>query len=75
MHLSRNSNVFSADIHRGEYITGFSVRAGAWIDAIQVLTSRGRRSPLYGNVQGGSAYASILPVMTTVTRDAANRFG
>lgn len=43
-----------ADIRRGEYITGFVVRAGVWIDAIQVLTSLGRRSPMFGNLHGGS---------------------
>jgi hypothetical protein len=42
-----------ADIRRGEYITGFFVRSGFWIDAIQVLTSLGRRSPLFGNPTGG----------------------
>lgn len=42
------------DIRRGEYISGFYVRSGAWIDAIQVLTSLGRRSPIFGNAQGGS---------------------
>ncbi len=45
------------DIRRGEYITGFFVRSGFWIDAIQVLTSLGRRSPLYGNPHGGDPYA------------------
>jgi hypothetical protein len=42
-----------ADIRKGEYITGFFVRSGFWIDAIQVLTSLGRRSPLFGNPSGG----------------------
>jgi hypothetical protein len=42
------------DVRRGEYITGFVVRSGFWIDAIQVLTSQGRRSPMYGNEHGGS---------------------
>ena len=42
------------DIRRGEYITGFFVRSGAWIDAVQVLTSLGRRSALFGNTHGGS---------------------
>ncbi|KAJ4291540.1 hypothetical protein N0V88_006137 [Collariella sp. IMI 366227] len=41
------------DIRRGEYITGFFVRSGTFIDAIQVLTSLGRRSPLFGNPHGG----------------------
>jgi len=48
------------DIRRGEYITGFNVRAGVWIDAVQVLTSLGRRSPMFGNVHGGSAYVDPM---------------
>ncbi|KAJ0298140.1 hypothetical protein COL516b_010063 [Colletotrichum fioriniae] len=47
-------DAFDFDIRRGEYISGFYVRSGAWIDAIQVLTSLGRRSPIFGNAQGGS---------------------
>lgn len=47
------TNFAIADIRRGEYITGFVVRSGFWIDAIQVLTSLGRRSPLFGNPHGG----------------------
>ncbi|EFQ31812.1 metallopeptidase [Colletotrichum graminicola M1.001] len=49
------------DIRRGEYISGFYVRSGFWIDAIQVLTSLGRRSPVYGNAHGGSAHTLIPP--------------
>ena len=48
-----------ADVRRGEYISGFYVRAGAWIDAIQILTSLGRRSPWYGNAHGGTAYVKF----------------
>ncbi|KAK3384776.1 putative peptidase family-domain-containing protein [Podospora didyma] len=51
---------FDMDIRRGEYISGFIVRSGFWIDAIQVLTSMGRKSPIFGNAHGGSAYASFL---------------
>ncbi|RYP69800.1 hypothetical protein DL771_005909 [Monosporascus sp. 5C6A] len=47
------------DIRRGEYITGFSVRSGFWIDAVQVLTSLGRRSPIYGNAHGGSPVCGV----------------
>ncbi|KAK1753485.1 putative peptidase family-domain-containing protein [Echria macrotheca] len=54
-------DTFDMDIRRGEYITGFNVRAGVWIDAVQVLTSLGRRSPMYGNVHGGSAHTLIPP--------------
>ncbi|KAL2128643.1 hypothetical protein VTI74DRAFT_8903 [Chaetomium olivicolor] len=52
---------FEMDIRRGEYITGFFVRSGFWIDAIQVLTSLGRRSPLFGNPHGGDPHTLIPP--------------
>ncbi|KAL1844092.1 hypothetical protein VTJ49DRAFT_4944 [Mycothermus thermophilus] len=54
-------DVFELDIRRGEYITGFFVRSGFWIDAIQVLTSLGRKSPLYGNANGGDPHTLIPP--------------
>ncbi|AEO60225.1 hypothetical protein MYCTH_2309250 [Thermothelomyces thermophilus ATCC 42464] len=54
-------DVFDMDIRRGEYITGFFVRSGFWIDAIQVLTSLGRRSPLFGNPHGGDPHTLIPP--------------
>lgn len=44
-----------ADIRRGEYLTGFLVRAGLWIDGIQIITSLGRKTAFFGNAQGGSA--------------------
>ncbi|KIH88965.1 hypothetical protein SPBR_06668 [Sporothrix brasiliensis 5110] len=52
---------FDMDVRRGEYISGFNVRAGAWIDGIQILTSLGRRSPMYGNAHGGSGHTLIPP--------------
>lgn len=54
--------VFDMDIRRGEHIIGFVVRAGAWIDAIQVVTSLGRRSPFFGKPHGGSTHTLIPPV-------------
>ncbi|KAK3899664.1 putative peptidase family-domain-containing protein [Staphylotrichum tortipilum] len=54
-------DVFELDIRRGEYITGFFVRAGFWIDAIQVLTSLGRSSPVFGNPYGGDPHTLIPP--------------
>ena len=47
-------NCWLTDIRRGEYLTGFHVRSGAWLDGIQILTSVGRKSPIFGNSQGGS---------------------
>lgn len=46
---------FFADVRKGEYITGFVVRSGFWIDGIQILTSLGNRSPFFGNKTGGDA--------------------
>lgn len=48
------------DVRRGEYITGFNLRSGFWIDGLQILTSLGRKSPMYGNAHGGSAYVSRI---------------
>jgi len=46
---------FVLDTRVGETIAGFYVRAGAWIDGIQIITTlTGRKSPLYGNASGGS---------------------
>lgn len=33
---------------------GFYLRAGAWIDGLEILTSLGRRSGFFGNTTGGS---------------------
>lgn len=44
----------SADTRRGEVLMGFYVRAGFWIDGIEILTSFGRKSGIYGNATGGS---------------------
>ena len=44
---------FTLDVRRGESITGFYVRGGWWIDGIQILTSLGRKSEIYGNSSGG----------------------
>ncbi|KAL8780743.1 MAG: hypothetical protein Q9194_000745 [Teloschistes cf. exilis] len=45
---------FLLDTRRGEVIVGFNLRSGLWIDGIQILTSLGRRSMMYGNPAGGS---------------------
>lgn len=45
---------FSEDTRRGEILLGFYVRAGLYIDGIEILTSQGRKSGVYGNAQGGS---------------------
>lgn len=40
-------------LERGEFITGFNVRCGGWIDAVQIITDRGRISKMFGNENGG----------------------
>ena len=42
------------DTRKGESVFGFYVRAGFWIDGIQILTTLGRRSAIFGNPTGGS---------------------
>lgn len=48
------ANYSDLRLESNEYITGFNVRAGAWIDAIQVITSKGRLSEMFGSKSGGS---------------------
>ncbi|KAL1982447.1 hypothetical protein VTN96DRAFT_1294 [Rasamsonia emersonii] len=52
---------FVFDTRRGENLLGFYVRAGAWIDGIEILTSLGRKSGVYGNAKGGSGHTLIPP--------------
>ncbi|KOS18051.1 putative zinc metalloproteinase [Escovopsis weberi] len=54
-------DLFELDVRRGEYLSGFIVRAGYWIDGLQILTSLGRRSPMFGNAHGGSGYTLVPP--------------
>jgi hypothetical protein len=50
------STDFALDTRRGELLLGFSLRAGLWIDGLQILTSLGRKSEWFGNATGGSGY-------------------
>ncbi|MCJ1452749.1 hypothetical protein MMC28_003092 [Mycoblastus sanguinarius] len=52
---------FMFDTRRGEILLGFYVRAGLWIDGVEILTSLGRRSGVYGNPNGGSGHTLIPP--------------
>lgn len=52
---SRTALTEELDRRRGEYLSGFIVRAGSWIDGLQVMTSLGRKSAMFGNAHGGSA--------------------
>jgi len=53
-------NPYSFSVGSGEYITGVSLRTGAWIDGIQFTTSNGRRSDWCGG-QGGNPCNITLP--------------
>ncbi|KAJ5382756.1 Mannose-binding lectin [Penicillium concentricum] len=53
---------FVLDTRRGEILLGFYVRAGLWIDGIEILTSLGRKSGIYGNPTGGSGHTLIPPL-------------
>ena len=46
--------VFKLDTRKGELLSGFFVRAGVWVDGIEILTTLGRRSGVFGNATGGS---------------------
>ncbi|KAI9755844.1 MAG: hypothetical protein M4579_004126 [Chaenotheca gracillima] len=52
---------FNLDTRRGEILMGFYVRAGQWIDGLEILTSLGRRSGVFGKADGGSGYTLIPP--------------
>ncbi|KAL2045488.1 hypothetical protein N7G274_001916 [Stereocaulon virgatum] len=52
---------FNLDTRRGEILTGFHLRAGLWIDGIEILTSLGRKSGVYGNPTGGSDHTLMPP--------------
>ena len=51
-----------SDTRRGEYITGFYVRSGFWVDGIAIMTSLGRKSPVFGNANGGSGSVKATPL-------------
>ncbi|KAJ4291114.1 hypothetical protein N0V90_010312 [Kalmusia sp. IMI 367209] len=52
---------FALDTRKGELLLGFALRAGLWIDGIQILTSLGRKSEWFGNAHGGSGHTLIPP--------------
>lgn len=52
---------FTLDTRRGEYILGFYIRSGFCTDGIQILTTLGRKSEVFGNPNGGSPYTLIPP--------------
>ncbi|KAL5323406.1 hypothetical protein ACEPPN_007941 [Leptodophora sp. 'Broadleaf-Isolate-01'] len=52
---------FNLDTRKGEYITGFYLRSGFWIDGLAIMTSLGRKSAVYGNANGGSGHTLMPP--------------
>lgn len=48
-------------LKQGEFITGFNLRTGCWIDAIQVVTSHNRTSEMFGNKNGGTPATLTSP--------------
>lgn len=49
-----------AVLEEGEYITGFNVRCGGWIDALQIVTNEGRVTKMLGN-EGGGGLIELRP--------------
>ncbi|KAI4144029.1 MAG: hypothetical protein LQ340_006799 [Diploschistes diacapsis] len=47
-------STFKLNTRSGELLSGFFVRAGTWVDGIEILTTLGRRSGFFGNATGGS---------------------
>jgi Putative peptidase family len=45
---------FELNTRIGEQLHGFVLRAGLWIDGLQIVTTHSRTSPFYGNPRGGS---------------------
>ena len=50
---------------------GFYVRAGLWIDGLEILTSTGRRSGVFGNANGGSGSVTFRVVVDTANMHPA----
>ncbi|ATY64726.1 Mannose-binding lectin [Cordyceps militaris CM01] len=53
-------DTYDFDLRRGEYLSGFTVKGGPRIHGIQLLTSLGHKSRIFGNPYGGSSH-TILP--------------
>ncbi|KEY64388.1 hypothetical protein S7711_06417 [Stachybotrys chartarum IBT 7711] len=51
----RNSDIFEFDVRRGEYISGFVIKVDEVIEGLQILTSLGRRSPMFGSGHNAQA--------------------
>ncbi len=56
----RGGHVNDFSMVQGEFIRGFGVRSGAWVDAVQIITNK-RRSEWFGNKQGGGTSEMLAP--------------
>lgn len=56
-----STSVFALDTRKGELLLGFALRAGLWIDGIQIWTNLGRKSEWYGRADGGSGHTLLPP--------------
>ncbi|KAM0322409.1 hypothetical protein ACHAQA_009476 [Verticillium albo-atrum] len=63
---NEGGDTFSLDLRRGEYITGFHVRAGDMINGLAIITSLGEMSLTYGNAQGGNMTNLLCPTGYTI---------
>lgn len=54
------------DLEPNEHITKLHFRNGAWIDAIQVETTKGVRTPMLGNEKGGHLTTIEAPLGSTL---------
>lgn len=54
---------FPLDTRRGESLLGFCVRSGSWVGGIEILTSFGRKSSMFGSPHGGARYSWYLLVI------------
>lgn len=58
---NKKSHYSDFDLQPGETISKFNFRTGAWMDAIQIVTSNGRKSPMLGNAGGGHLASLATP--------------
>jgi hypothetical protein len=55
------NNYTDFQLQPGETIKEFRFRSGAWIDAVQIITSTGRISDMFGNKTGGGEHTLSAP--------------
>ncbi|KAH3670344.1 hypothetical protein WICMUC_004840 [Wickerhamomyces mucosus] len=58
---NETGNFTDFSLEQGEKLSHFKIRSGAWVDAIQIITDRGRSSPMLGNTAGGGEGSLSVP--------------